>query len=347
MSYTDTNNLDDVKQFISDRVYENDNREISELDVHDSLQALAFHQKNRIFIPQPVITVTGGNLPGYLRQADVTETIPPSLSTRTERANINKFSIRLSWNGISHGNNQDFLNYEPHFFMFKKYGKRRVSRNYEKSRHHIPGGGESYKLLQSWIHPPNFKERALFSNWSNILRSNNSPQPEPEDDPGFPWMVTEIPIKKREAGISGGEDLIIDPMDFYDWNGNRFPGAYKNIVENGKLNPYTRTPQLLPMSLLDYQGTGPYPVFNGGIEVRGYKQGRGSSGHRPKTIAIRFAIVLVDPFQKEKDGSKRPLIGPMSETLLIRPRVGLFKGIDINKNSFTSTLIYGFSAKTR
>ena len=34
MSYTDKNNLDDVKQFISDRVYENDNREISELDVH-------------------------------------------------------------------------------------------------------------------------------------------------------------------------------------------------------------------------------------------------------------------------------------------------------------------------
>lgn len=342
MSYTDTNNLEEVKQFISDRVYENDNREISELDVHDSLQALAFHQKNRIFIPQPVITVTGGNLSGYLRGSNPKDTIPSSLITRTDRANINKFSIRLSWNGISHGNNQDFLNYEPHFFMFKKYGKRRLSKRYPTG-----AGPESYKLLQSWVHPPNFKERALFSNWSNILQPNDSPQPEPEDDPGYPWMVTEIPIKKKEAGISGGEDLIIDPMDFYDWNGKGATGAYSQIVEDEQLNPYTKTPQLLPMSLFDYQGSGPYAVFNGGVNVRGYKQGMSGFGHRPKTIAIRFAIVLVDPFQKEKDGGKRPLIGPMSETLLIRPRVGLFKGIDINENNFTSTLIYGFSAKTR
>jgi len=220
-----------------------------------------FISNQNIFIPQPQIHINGGALASSHYNTQPIENDSYLKQSFTE-------GISLYWNG----SDKTFLDYDPHFFLFRHSNK---GTNHRYNGH---GRADGPKKHCGFVHPAN-ESGHMFTNFS----AGSSDQY---------WGNTEWAIGETKAGQL--VDLVLESDNYYTIN-NHATGYLKN-------NYFPRT----------------ITSWNREVYLRGNKGKKLTI--KAKKVVLSFAIVIRDP-----KNPARYIIGPMSKTLIITPKIGVFQ----------------------
>lgn len=217
-----------------------------------------FISNQNIFIPQPQFHINGGHLaPSHYNNS------PIEGSYLQESLNN---GISLYWNG----SDKTFLDYDPHFFLFRH--SNRGSHHRQSTR----GRAAGPKQHSGFVHPSHGSD-PMFNNFS----AGNQD-----------WGNTEWSIKDTKSGEL--VNLFLEADNYYMIN-NHATGYLSN-------NYFPRT----------------ITSWNREVYIRGNKGKKLKV--KAKKVVLSFAIVIRDP-----KNPARYIIGPMSKTLIITPKIGVFQ----------------------
>jgi hypothetical protein len=220
-----------------------------------------FISNQNIFIPQPQIYISGGDLASSHKQNSqiINKTNKESLIQ-----NFNK-GISLYWSG----SDKTFLDHDPHFFLFRHTNK---GMHHARKHKHKRQGEKKHSMF---VHPSH-KDKAMFNNFSAGDQN---------------WGNTEWPIWSTHSGNL--VNLNLNSHDYYRINDS----ASGYLINN-----------YFPRTL---------ESWNNEVYIRGNKGKKLKI--KAKKVVLSFAIVIRDP-----KNPLRYIIGPMSKTLIITPKLSKF-----------------------
>ena len=241
-------------------------------------------------------------------------------------------TVYLSWMGASGGYSDQFLNYSPTYLLYY-YSS---SRGPEGPGVTNPKGNPRRK----WRHPLSYSQ--LNATIDGSLSGFNRAYP------NSPSRLTEFAVP------NDGSPLLISALNYgtgasYSWNDGFHPSQYLTFTQNmytivGSYSPFGVS-HILPVGVtasiddLFSSGLGvSVPVKWGtskrSVYLKSYNQPY--IGKQP-SLFFKFRIRILHP-----DGQY--MYGPFSETLVIKPRIGLFQGVNLPGPFYC---FYGWNLKVR
>jgi hypothetical protein len=245
---------------------------------------------DQIMIPQPQISFKNPSKPAFLGGGATFTNVEWEIYTQDSNDTPR---IGLFWEDGYGGNNQ-WLNYNPHYFLF--YYRGRKKKGGVNGREKQPGG---------FMHPASvlgpIGVGVTGPTCTGVLRGYPSSVNNRDNDTNnyvSGWRTTEWPV-----GLTSGNPTFITEMGGTLSYSSFHPNQYwANDLVNQTPFPYYSAGNQLPR----YSSTDSPTIYNGGMIPKNQRY-----------MYFRFAIGI---FYDSPSGIRKVIFGPMSETLRITPR---------------------------